>query len=183
MIQLDQIKIASPCSADWEAMIGTNQARFCGQCRKNVYNLSEMTRDEAQRVVEEHEGRLCVRFYTRADGTMLTQDCPVGLRAVRYRRVKKFSYAAAVLLSCGVGLMRGASAVTKVSKHPVPVVKAHPKPIHVKPVRPGVGPDPFAIPGGGGHTMGAVGNPTAGMPTVGEPTMGKLLMGAPRPPK
>jgi len=83
-------------------MTGTDQARFCGQCRKNVYNLSEMTRDDAQRVVEEHEGRLCVRFYTRADGTMLTQDCSVGMQAVRYRRVKKFSYAAAVLLSCGV---------------------------------------------------------------------------------
>ncbi len=178
MIQLDQIKIASPCSADWEAMTGTDQARFCGSCRKNVYNLSEMTRDEAQRVVEEHEGRLCVRFYTRADGTMLTQDCPVGLRAVRYRRVKKFSYAAAVLLSCGVGLMRGASAVTKASKHPVPVVKAHPKPLHVKPVRPTVTLRKIVMPRRLLSTMGDVAGPISGLPTMDRP-----LMGAPLPPK
>jgi len=115
MIPLDQIRIASPCHADWKAMTGTDQIRFCGQCRKNVYNLSEMTRTEAQRVVEEHEGRLCVRFYTRADGTLLTQDCPVGVRTVRYRRTKKLSYAA-VLLSVGAGLLRGAGAVTVVRK-------------------------------------------------------------------
>lgn len=183
MIQLDQIKIASPCTADWESMTGTDQARFCGQCRKNVYNLSEMTRDDAQRVVEEHEGRLCVRFYTRVDGTMLTQDCPVGLHAVRYRRVKKFSYAAAVLLSCGVGLVRGASAVTKTAKTLVPVVKAHPKSLRVKPVRPTAMLGRMVMPSKPLSTMGDVSGPTAGMPTVGEPTMGKLLIGAPRPPK
>ena len=168
MIQLDQIKIASPCSADWEAMTGTDQARFCGSCRKNVYNLSEMTRDEAQRVVEEHEGRLCVRFYTRADGTMLTQDCPVGLRAVRYRRVRKFSYASAVLLSCGVGLMRGASAVVKVSKHSVPSVKTSVR-THPTVANPRGGTGPFAPPSRGIHTMGIVSRLT-----IGEPTMGKL---------
>ena len=72
MIPLEQIKIASPCPANWDEMTGTEQVRFCLGCRKNVYNLSEMTRNEAQALVEEKEGRLCVRFYTRADGTMLT---------------------------------------------------------------------------------------------------------------
>lgn len=177
MLLLDQIKIASPCSADWGAMTGTDQARFCGQCRKNVYNLSAMTLEEAQRVVAEHEGHLCVRFYTRADGTMLTRDCPVGLRAVRYRRIKKFSYAAAFLISCGVGLTRGASAVTTMQKHARPVTKI-PARTQGKMMKPGVGPDPFAFPGGGGHTMGGVGRPIAVTPT-----MGKLVMGTPESPK
>ena len=44
MIPLEQIRVASPCHANWDEMTGTDQARFCGQCRKNVYNLSEMTR-------------------------------------------------------------------------------------------------------------------------------------------
>jgi hypothetical protein len=35
---------------------------------------------EAERLVVEKEGRLCVRFHRRADGTVLTRDCPVGLR-------------------------------------------------------------------------------------------------------
>ena len=46
----------------------------------NVYNLSDMTEEEALKLVEEREGRLCVRFYQREDGTVLTSDCPVGSR-------------------------------------------------------------------------------------------------------
>lgn len=118
MIPLQTIRVASPCSADWEQMEGDDQARFCNTCRKNVYNLSEMTQAEAQALVNKHEGRLCVRFYTRADGTLLTQDCPVGLRAVRRKMVQKLSYAAALLLACATGLLRGAEASAAHPKHP-----------------------------------------------------------------
>ena len=51
---------------------------------------------------------------------MLTQDCPVGLRAVRVKLARKLSYAAALLLSCGTGLLRwtgAAQAVTPVKPH------------------------------------------------------------------
>ena len=51
MIPLEQIHVASPCHADWDEMTGTDQARFCQSCRKNVYNLSEMTRAEAQALI------------------------------------------------------------------------------------------------------------------------------------
>jgi hypothetical protein len=44
-----------------------------------------MTRDEAESLVARHEGRLCVRFYRRFDGSIITQDCPVGFQAVRER--------------------------------------------------------------------------------------------------
>ena len=111
MIPLETIRIAAPCSADWDAMEGTGAARFCQTCRKNVYNLSAMTRAEAEALVTRTEGRLCVRFYTRADGTLLTQDCPVGLKAMRRKLVRKLSYAAAVLLSCASGLLRGTGPV------------------------------------------------------------------------
>lgn len=66
-------------------MTGDEKARFCGSCRKNVYNLSEMTRAEAEALILEKEGRLCVRFYQRSDGTVLTKDCPKGIRAVQKR--------------------------------------------------------------------------------------------------
>ena len=165
MIPLEQIRIASPCHANWEDMTGDGQARFCGQCQKNVYNLSEMTRAEAEALVHEKEGRLCVRFYTRADGTVLTQDCPVGLHAMRVRLARKLSYAAALLLSCGTGLLRWAGtaqAVTPVKPHP-----SHSRPAHTtgkptvphKKLNPGVGPDPFALPSGPTRTMGRIGRP------------------------
>jgi hypothetical protein len=64
-------------------MQGDDKVRFCDQCRLNVYNLSAMSRRQAQDLVRQREGRLCVRFYQRADGTVLTQDCPRGLAAIQ----------------------------------------------------------------------------------------------------
>jgi hypothetical protein len=42
-----------------------------------------MSRPEAEALAAKTEGRRCVRFYVRADGTVLTDDCPVGLRLAR----------------------------------------------------------------------------------------------------
>src|SRR5438067_3180182 len=82
---LNNIRVASPCPADWDQMYGDNRKRFCGECKLNVYNLSGMTRDEAEALIMNAEGRLCVRFYRRRDGTMITQDCPVGWARVKHR--------------------------------------------------------------------------------------------------
>jgi hypothetical protein len=83
MLALETIRVASPCNAAWDEMTGTDRVRFCHLCQKNVYSLSQMTRRQAEALVEQREGSLCVRLYRRADGTVLTEDCPVGLRAVR----------------------------------------------------------------------------------------------------
>jgi Carboxypeptidase regulatory-like domain len=90
---LDRVSIAAPCSADWDNMAGTDQVRHCVQCDKNVCNLSAMTRRRAEAVLRETEGRLCARLYRRADGTILTENCPVGLRAIG-RRISRFAGAA-----------------------------------------------------------------------------------------
>jgi hypothetical protein len=86
VFSLEQIEIASPCSADWNEMTGSDQVRFCGSCQLNVYNLSAMTRQQAETLFQEKEGRLCVRLYKRQDGTVITQDCPVGLK-IRHQKV------------------------------------------------------------------------------------------------
>jgi len=85
---LQQIAIAKPCPANWDEMTGDERARFCQHCQKNVYNLSTMTAQEAVELVRAKEGKLCVRFYRRRDGTMLTSDCPVGVREY-YRRAQR----------------------------------------------------------------------------------------------
>jgi hypothetical protein len=82
---LNNLKVASPCSQDWNAMLGDHRKRYCGECKLNVYNLSGMTRSEAENLIMNAEGRLCVRFYTRADGSVLTEDCPVGWARVKQR--------------------------------------------------------------------------------------------------
>src|SRR3954453_20533576 len=82
---LNHIRIASPCSADWDQMYGDDRKRFCGDCKLNVYNLSGMSWEEAETLVMKAEGRLCVRFYKRRDGSVITQDCPVGWARVKQR--------------------------------------------------------------------------------------------------
>ncbi len=96
---LDDVAIASPCKERWQDMVGDERVRFCGKCDKNVYNVVAMTRHDAERLIEEHEGRVCLRLYRRRDGTVLTSDCPVGIRRKRVTRI-----AAAALALGGAGL-------------------------------------------------------------------------------
>lgn len=103
---LDQVRIATPCTASWDGMVGDDRVRHCGQCDLNVYNVTAMSRDEAERLIVAREGRLCMRVYQRADGTILTQDCPVGLAAVRARFAKVvLRVAAAVVTLCSVAAL------------------------------------------------------------------------------
>ncbi|MEO8574832.1 MAG: hypothetical protein ABI481_12770 [Pyrinomonadaceae bacterium] len=62
-----------------------------------MYNLSSMTRYDAEHLLRMSEGRLCVRYFERPDGTILTQDCPVGWARVK-QRVSVFAAAAVSLL-------------------------------------------------------------------------------------
>lgn len=99
---LSAAKIASPCSADWNEMKGDDRVRFCGSCQKNVFNLSALTTAEAEALIREKEGNLCARLYLRDDETVITADCPVGVRKKWLSRVAGaavacFGAAAAVL--------------------------------------------------------------------------------------
>jgi hypothetical protein len=101
-----EIRIASPCSADWNRMAGDERVRYCPECRLNVYDFSGMSDADIESILARRNGRLCARFYQRSDGTMLTRDCPVGFRAV-VRRVATFAGAAlAAVMSVGPALAR-----------------------------------------------------------------------------
>jgi hypothetical protein len=93
---VDRLRIASPCNASWEEMEGDDLVRFCRLCQLNVYNISEMSRGNAAAFIREAKGRLCVRFYRRQDGTLLTEDCPVGWRAARRRLLNSIGSSLAV---------------------------------------------------------------------------------------
>jgi hypothetical protein len=108
--RLDNIRVAAPCSADWDSMFGNERVRLCEQCQLNVYNLSEMSGVEADRLINQAEGRLCVRFYRRRDGSIITQNCPVGLRAIKRRLSRVATAFASFILGlvAGVGFYRSA---------------------------------------------------------------------------
>lgn len=90
---INKLRVASPCSVGWENMSGGESKRFCDLCSLNVYNVSEMSTAEVQSLITKSEGRICMRLYKRADGTVITKNCPVGLRAYQ-KRVARFAGAA-----------------------------------------------------------------------------------------
>ena len=145
---LNDLRIASPCSANWDAMIGDDRQRFCGECRLNVYNLSGMTEDEAESLIINAEGRLCVRMYRRADGSVIMKDCPVGWARVK-RRVRAVSTA---IISLIAGLFSGLLFFSIFSRS---AVKEQVGKLVVRPLT-----TPTPIP-----TMGAVARPPEATPT------------------
>jgi len=87
---LNNVTINSPCSADWNSMIGNDQVRFCEHCNLDVHNLSRMTRSQAERLVARSNGRLCIRYHHDPTGRPVT--LPVGQRLHRIsRRVSRIA--------------------------------------------------------------------------------------------
>lgn len=97
---LGRIRIAAPCNAEWKWMYGDDRVRFCGQCSQNVFNLSAMTTEEAEDLIRRTEGTLCVRFYSRRDGSILTRNCGVGIQAIKDKFTRTRTHVVAATLSC-----------------------------------------------------------------------------------
>ncbi len=112
---LDNIKIASPCPADWNEMHGNERKRFCSECKLNVYNLSDMTRREAENFLINSEGRVCVKYYKRKDGSVLTQNCPVGWALVK----KRVSRVTTAVFASAFGLFTGLFAFQQFETNPL----------------------------------------------------------------
>jgi len=142
---LSKVRVASPCPADWDKMIGDERVRFCGQCELNVYNLSAMTKAQAENLIVRTERRLCVRFYRRRDGSILTQDCPVGLRALR-QRISRIRRAVAAGL---LGFFAGASGSYAVNGYKTAMGEPHVVGMMVTEPKP-----PAALPEVGNYVIG-----------------------------
>jgi hypothetical protein len=124
---LDDVRIASPCASPWDDMKGDSRVRFCGGCQKNVYNLSELTREAAQALLDTTEGQLCVRIYQRPDGTVVTQDCAQSPKVAPHRVWLGARFAAAF------GLLAGASMLPRTAAaEPAEVTTPVPAPMHGK---------------------------------------------------
>jgi hypothetical protein len=114
---LDDLRIASPCRANWDEMTGDTRVRYCGLCKKNVYDLRHMTRAESEALLRS-EGEACVRMARRADGTVVTSDCPVGAE----KKAKRQRVAAVV----GGGLLAVTALLAKVRANAEPLARTLP---------------------------------------------------------
>ena len=115
---LKEIRVATPCTVSWESMSGDERVRHCSLCSLNVYNFQEMTRDEIRTLLIRTEGRVCGRMYRRADGTLLTRDCPSGFQVVRQRMSRVAAAVTAALFSVAAFASDGATCEKpRVKKH------------------------------------------------------------------
>ncbi len=82
---LPNLRLGFVCKKRWEDMVGDDRVRACNGCERPVFNLSAMTRPEAERLLATRGLTPCVRFYRRPDGTVMTSDCPSGERREKRR--------------------------------------------------------------------------------------------------
>jgi hypothetical protein len=120
---LARIRVATPCHADWNEMTGDERVRHCASCKKDVFNLSDMTREQAERLIIEKHGDLCARYYQRTDGTILLADCSVGIRQKRTTRVLA---AGAAAMLAGTGVVAGYLRLSHHHAAPAPVIDDDP---------------------------------------------------------
>jgi hypothetical protein len=107
---LKRLKVVSPCSEPWSAMVGGASVRRCLACDKDVYRLEAMTAREIEVMVRSTGGKACYQLKRRADGTVITAEC---VRADSERRLRPAGRRAqkAVEAAIVVALLAGTAAV------------------------------------------------------------------------
>ena len=56
------LRIPSPCSVDWDSMIGNDRVRFCEHCQLSVHNVDFASPKQLRRLIARSKGRLCVNY-------------------------------------------------------------------------------------------------------------------------
>ena len=105
-----QFEITSPCTENWDAMIGNDRVRFCSHCQLFVNDLSQLNRKQIRRLILKSKGRLCVRYSSVNPWPTVT---PV---RVLHKIGRRTSMVAASAFSATLGLT-SAMAASNVSRH------------------------------------------------------------------
>ena len=129
---VDDLRVARPCFEPWDEMDDVegeeaDRVRHCARCDRHVFNVSALSRAEAAAFLRERTGqRTCVRFYRRADDTVVTSDCPP--RRVHLPMVLHAALVTAAVTTAvgGAGAVMASCGVPPVPPgwHPSPVIEA-----------------------------------------------------------
>jgi hypothetical protein len=121
---LKNLTVPSPCPADWDSMIGNDQVRFCEHCSLDVHNLSLMTRAQAERLVAQSNGRLCVRYHRSSTGQPLTLPVRQKLHRIS-RRVSRIAAGAfTATLSVTSAVAQGSTSYQSENANPASAAQA-----------------------------------------------------------
>ncbi len=103
------------CPTHWETMTGNHRKRFCTDCKKHVYDFSQMTRGEIEAVLEATRGNLCARVTRQPDGSLKMQEVTAQPLHLISRRVSPLARAV-------VSAVLGFSPVLAVTAPPTPIL-------------------------------------------------------------
>jgi hypothetical protein len=116
--RLETLRVVSPCLEGWDRMTGDDRTRHCQRCEKNVFDVSQLSRDEAERLLKRTNGDLCVRLKRRPDGSIVTRvsDPVAPVVPIRLRRAGPVAGAALGLV---LGVSGAAYAQEPIENQPV----------------------------------------------------------------
>ena len=66
------LRIVSPCTVDWNSMIGNDRVRFCEHCQLSVHNIDFTSKKQIRRLIARSGDRLCVSYRQPAPPRPLT---------------------------------------------------------------------------------------------------------------
>lgn len=89
--QLETFQLTRPCPINMEGLDPTQKENFCKSCEKTVYNLSVLSSDAAEALLNDKGRKACIMFVRTNDGRIVTDNCPEWLRPLR--RVFRMSVA------------------------------------------------------------------------------------------
>lgn len=151
---LDNLILSYHCPVDWNSMDGNEHERFCKRCSKTVFNISDLSKAEANQFLKEKVGLdTCVKFYRRADGTIKTDNCPRIIRPLRnasLRVIERASLFTSLIFISICNLLPSYAQPKKVDPSKSPC--SMPNPFAAPVASPKAAPVPFAPP----ITMGRV---------------------------
>ncbi len=81
--RLKNLQLVHPCPINLAGLDPAEKENFCKSCNKEVYNLSVLSSDEAETLLEEKGREACVMFVRKNDGRIVTDNCPTFLRPLR----------------------------------------------------------------------------------------------------
>jgi len=86
-------KLSFACPLPWDSMTGDERTRFCSKCHHQIPNLSLVSLQERQRLLEQAKTRqVCGTYYVRLSGELVTPEKPLTER--EGKRIKQYGVAA-----------------------------------------------------------------------------------------
>lgn len=69
-----QLRVQTPCPKTWSELSGAGARRFCSECSLHVHDAAQLTKREAERLVETSTERVCMRMTLDETGAPIYRD-------------------------------------------------------------------------------------------------------------